>query len=540
MNSGLGIRSELFRDIELSKPDLGFLEAHSENYFGESLPRAKLRALRRDYPVSLHGVGLSLGRADALSKPHLAALKSLADEIEPMLVSEHLAWSAYLHRQVPDLLPLPLTEESLQVMCEHIDQLQSALNREILIENPANYLLFDLLQIPEAEFLNFLADRTGCGLLVDVNNVYVSARNVGRDPHSFIDALNTSAIKQYHLAGHVPISDANGEPVLIDTHNQPVSEETWSLFAHTLGRHGQRPTLIEWDSDFPTLDVLISQCDIANHYLGEVTPATVSNTTQHKPASLATESIDAISLTGLQDTFLDTIISSSPFSPKGNVDANFIHRAKVYQNNVKQAVSDYLAAVYPATRGVVGEDYFKQLAYYAMQASPPSDGNLHNYGADLATFLNDFSELADLPYLEDLMQFEWALHSLYYLPQISGLDPNDLDQATLLTIPVAIRDDVLLLASEYPIYQIHQQSLPDYDGDVSIRLDQGQDTLLVYKHEYTVQVWVLGSATTKLLLAIQESGNLLQAIEGLAGSLEAEQLSHALAQVLERMVLQRL
>ena len=175
MRAGLGIRPELFGPVLEQKPDVGFFEAHSENYFGSSLARAKLLEPRTHYPVSLHGVGLSLGRADDLDESHLAELKSLADEVDPMFVSEHLSWSAYSHRHLPDLLPLPLTEKALATMCDHIDRMQTALGRRVLVENPSNYLLFDQLQIPEPEFLNELASRSGCGLLLDVNNVHVSA-----------------------------------------------------------------------------------------------------------------------------------------------------------------------------------------------------------------------------------------------------------------------------------------------------------------------------------------------------------------------------
>ena len=195
IKSGLGIRPELFPAVEeidhAVDSKFGFLEAHSENYFGESIARSKLLALREVYPVSLHGVGLSLGRADDLNQAHLAQLKDLVDQVEPCIVSEHLAWSAYSHYHLPDLLPLPLTKQAMSIVCQHIDQMQTVLGRQILIENPSNYLLFDQLQIPEADFLNELAQRTGCGLLMDVNNIHVSASNVGRDAAAYILFLIT-------------------------------------------------------------------------------------------------------------------------------------------------------------------------------------------------------------------------------------------------------------------------------------------------------------------------------------------------------------
>ena len=205
MKCGIGIRPELFDAVFEKTPEFGFLEAHSENYFGESIARTKLLEIREHYPVSLHGVGLSLGRADHLNKQHLKQLKELIDEVDPLFVSEHLAWSAYSHRHAPDLLPLPLTDDALDLMCEHVDQMQNFLGRTVLVENPSNYLVFDQLQIPEPEFLNALAKKTGCGLLMDINNVHVSATNVGRDAKAYIDQIDGDLIAQYHLAGYTEV-----------------------------------------------------------------------------------------------------------------------------------------------------------------------------------------------------------------------------------------------------------------------------------------------------------------------------------------------
>ncbi|MFT5571736.1 MAG: hypothetical protein ACI9FR_000656, partial [Cryomorphaceae bacterium] len=287
MKCGLGIRPELFAAVFDRLPELGFLEAHSENYFGQSLARAKLLELREHYAISLHGVGLSLGRADNLNKAHLSELKSLVDEIQPSLVSEHLAWSAYSHRHLPDLLPLPLNADALELMCQHVDQMQSALGRQILVENPSNYLIFDEIQIPEPEFLNLLSSKTGCGLLVDVNNIHVSATNLQRDAKQYLDALDGAHISQYHLAGHTQVKRAieNGEEtVLIDTHNQTVSKSVWGLYEYTINKHGVRPSLLEWDSDFPEFETVLAQCKKADRFLLDRSPPTL--TTSIKKPSL--------------------------------------------------------------------------------------------------------------------------------------------------------------------------------------------------------------------------------------------------------------
>lgn len=273
--AGIGLRAPYTHALLQTRQDVGFLEAHSENYFGDSPAREQLVALANNYPISLHCVGLSLGRADGLDKHHLQQFKSLVDEINPILVSEHLAWSSYQHRHLPDLLPIPYTAEALTIFCDHIKQMQDALGRSILIENPSNYLAFRQMDMSEAEFLNTLAEHTGCKILLDVNNLYLSSQNVGLDAHQYINQLNRDFVGQYHLAGHIERRQEN-DRVLIDSHNQPVSDTVWTLYRECLECFGNRPTLIEWDSDFPPLETLVDQARQATQWMvSEATHAPV-------------------------------------------------------------------------------------------------------------------------------------------------------------------------------------------------------------------------------------------------------------------------
>lgn len=262
--AGIGLRAPYIESLLEHTPDVGFLEAHSENYFGDSPVRHQLLQLSEQYPISLHGVGLSLGRADGLDEQHLSQLASLVDDVQPILVSEHLSWSGYQHRHLPDLLPIPYTNEALSVFCDHVNQLQDTLKRHILVENPSNYLAFRHIDMDEPEFLNELARRTGCRILLDVNNLYLSSRNVDVDAHDYLNWLKGCHIGQYHLAGHVE-RERDGDRVWIDSHNQPVSEAVWSLYRDCLRRFGSRPTLIEWDSDFPPLETLEAQAQQATN-----------------------------------------------------------------------------------------------------------------------------------------------------------------------------------------------------------------------------------------------------------------------------------
>lgn len=539
---GLGIRPELFNNVFEKEPALGFLEAHSENYFGESIARAQLLAVREDYPVSLHGVGLSLGRADNLDSAHLQQLKALVDDVDPIIVSEHLAWSAYSHRHIPDLLPLPLTEQALGLMCQHVDQMQQTLGRQILVENPSNYLVFDQLQIPEPEFLNTLAQRTGCGLLVDVNNIYVSAVNVGRDPQAYLQALDSKHIGQYHLAGYTQVNremskeaDGGQETLLIDTHNQPVYQPVWGLFEKAIEQHGVRPTLFEWDSDFPEFDVLLNECEKANSRMIGLAKnhELVANTQIEIKGQPAAPEFDA--LADMQRHFLDDVFGLS--AQHGAVVPLQQHRISVYQNNLFGAMQEYLAEVYPATQGVVGQEFFKQMVQLLIQLSPPSDGNVHNYGANMGAVIVRFDGLAGLPYLADLIDYEWALHQAYYSKVSDIVDPALMSQEELLTLEVALNSSASIVDSPYPIYEIHRQSLPTYDEEVAINLDQSKDTLLVYKQGYEVQTQILSDSWYLLLSEVQNSKNLLQAIEALSGSIEPQDLTACLGFLFEKQLL---
>ncbi len=255
--AGVGLKPEHYREILQTNPDIGFFEVHAENYMGAGGPPHRyLESVRARYPLSLHGVGLSIGSARGLDQAHLQRLKELIRRYEPGLFSEHLAWSTHEAGFLNDLLPVPYTNETLQKVCEHIDQVQSAIGRQMLLENPSVYVLFAESVIPEAEFLREIAKRTGCGLLLDVNNVEVSATNAKYDPYEYINAFPVEHVGELHLAGFAETRDDIGDRVLIDAHGSPVEPSVWSLYRHTLQTVGPKPTLIEWDNDVPSWHVL--------------------------------------------------------------------------------------------------------------------------------------------------------------------------------------------------------------------------------------------------------------------------------------------
>ncbi|SLN43664.1 hypothetical protein AQS8620_01734 [Aquimixticola soesokkakensis] len=257
--AGLGFKAEHFDTIRQQRPDIGFFEVHAENYMGAGgPPHRQLTALRADYAISLHGVGLSIGGSAPLDRAHLARLRGLIDRYQPESFSEHLAWSSHGGDYLNDLLPLPYTQATLAQVCAHIDQTQETLGRQILLENPATYLLFDESELPETEFLRAVAQRTGCGLLLDVNNVFVSNVNHRDDPRAYLADFPLEHVGELHLGGHTQEELPSG-PLLIDAHGSPVADPVWALYADTLARLGPMPTLIEWDTDVPAFDVLLGE-----------------------------------------------------------------------------------------------------------------------------------------------------------------------------------------------------------------------------------------------------------------------------------------
>jgi uncharacterized protein (UPF0276 family) len=264
--AGIGLRAPHVAEIAATRPGIPWLEIHPENYLGGGPAVRAIEDLRRDYPIALHAVGLSLGSAGGPDRRHLARLRALADRLAPALVSEHLAWSQVGGAYLNDLLPLPYTEESLAVVCRGVDAVQAGLGRRVLVENPSSYLRFAGSTIPEPEFLAALAARTGCGLLLDVNNVHVTARNLGLDPAAYLAALPAAAVGEIHLAGHA-VNDADGRPILIDDHGSPVAAPVWALYEQALRRVGPVPTLVEWDTDVPALEVLLGEMREADRRL---------------------------------------------------------------------------------------------------------------------------------------------------------------------------------------------------------------------------------------------------------------------------------
>jgi uncharacterized protein (UPF0276 family) len=277
VSAGVGFKPEHFGDILAAAQPIGFFEVHAENYMGAGgPPHAQLRALRERYAVSLHGVGLSIGSSRPPDRDHLMRLRRLCDRYAPASFSEHLAWSSHDGVYFNDLLPLPYTEATLARVVEHVDEVQTVLGRQMLLENPSTYVCFSQSTIPEVDFLDEISRQTGCGLLLDINNVFVSATNHGTQPLAYLETFPFDRVKEIHLGGHEKDIDDTGALLLIDTHRSPVAAEVWMLYRQVIDHHGAIPTLIEWDNDVPDWLTLRAEATAAGQILAGVSRASAA------------------------------------------------------------------------------------------------------------------------------------------------------------------------------------------------------------------------------------------------------------------------
>ncbi|MBC7413623.1 MAG: DUF692 family protein [Herminiimonas sp.] len=483
LGAGVGLRASHYRQFLMERPATGWLEVHTENF----LDRAGwdwhvLQQLRRDYPVSLHGVGLGLGSVQGFSTDHLARVRALVERVEPVLVSEHLCWSAVADRQLNDLLPLTLNRAALDLLCARVTHVQDTLDRQLLIENVSSYVRFYADAMSETAFMAALARRTGCALLLDLNNLYVNQINHGEDALAAIATLAPGTVGEIHLAGHLVTPD-----LLIDHHGDTVAAPVWALYEAALTRFGPVPTLIEWDTDIPALAVLLGEAAKAAQIaarcasvtaalparvraIGSAAPlvaaspavspraaaaglaigagqivsktARVSEAASHGGISAvdlpdgsdrgvgkAIQRADGVdhavvsaALSGEQQLFADALYGRAADPVHLFKGDRAAHRFSFYRGNLTATWNNILATTYPVVRELVGDEFFSALARAYGMAEPSGDPDLNRYGASFATFLAGFPHVAELPYLADMARLEWALHRVHYGADAIGID----------------------------------------------------------------------------------------------------------------------
>ncbi|MTW04175.1 DUF692 family protein [Duganella ginsengisoli] len=468
---GVGLRAPHYRQFIEQRPATGWLEVHTENY----LDRAGwdwhvLQSLRQDYPVSLHGVGLGLGSARGFSTEHLQRVRELVRAIEPSLVSEHLCWGAVQAHHVNDLLPLALDHSALALMCGRVQQVQDALQRPILLENVSTYVRFRHDAMSEAEFMAELARRTGCGLLLDINNLYVNQCNHGEDALAALQAIAPGMVGEIHLAGHLVTPQA-----VIDHHGDTVAAPVWALYEAALQRFGAVPTLIEWDTDIPALDVLLGEADKARMRMGACGPIRATEAERPRVAALSAGCGDE--LAQHQQAFaaglFDPAQAPQALAPLAS-HAQLAHRYALYRGNLSATWHKVLAAAYPVIAQLVGDEFFEALSKAYGRAHPSDSGDLNRFGAHFAVFLADFPHVADLPYLPDMAALEWALHRAHYAPDapaataavLAAMAPEEVEQWAPglhpACTPLALATNVVAL------WQAHQPDGPPFPQHMAL------------------------------------------------------------------------
>lgn len=479
--AGIGLRAPHYRAFLERKPDVGWVEVHTENFLAQSgRDRDVLWTVRRDYPVSLHGVGLGLGTVHGFSDGHLARVAALVRALEPALVSEHLSWGALRDRQLNDLLPVPLDGAALDLVAARVRQVQDALGRTILVENVSAYVRFAQDAMDEAGFLAELARRTGCGVLLDVNNLYVNARNHGEDPRAAIAALPSGCVGEIHLGGHLVTADG-----LVDHHGDRVAPPVWDLYRAAVARFGAVPALIEWDTDLPALDVLLDEAAQADRIAAAVVgqggvpgtggaaaaPALVLQEVRLQEtrgggdaAAGPTAQLDA-----LQQTFGAALFDAAGDAALAPLLKGDAHRFGIYRGNLHAHWRRALASAYPVLRQLVGDAFFDDLAPVYGRAHPAQDPDLNRFGAALPDFLAGFAPAAGHPYLPDVARLEWAVHEAWFAPDddrrvpaaaLGGLAPDAFETARAVPHP-----SLRLHASSWAtaaLWQAHQPGGPPF------------------------------------------------------------------------------
>ncbi|WP_395406527.1 DUF692 family multinuclear iron-containing protein [Pseudoduganella sp. UC29_106] len=449
--AGIGLRAPHYRQFLEQRPRAAWLEVHTENFLDQAgWDFHVLQELRRDYAISLHGVGLGLGSARGFSERHLERVRSLVARIEPALVSEHLCWGAVFDRHLNDLLPLALDGSALDLMCERVERVQETLGRAILLENVSTYVRFATDSISEAEFLAELSRRTGCGLLLDVNNLFVNQCNHEEDALAAIAAIAPGTVGEIHLAGHLVTPAA-----VIDHHGDRVAEPVWRLYEAALARFGAVPTLIEWDTDIPALEVLQDEAAKAQSLMSAANRAHVTFGVRHQMLHEA----GAAGMSALaegQETFAGALFDAgreADVAPR----LTRAERFALYRGNLSATWTKALGAAYPVIRQLVGDEFFEALAREYGRAHPSDDGDLNRFGADLAGFLEGFQYTTDLPYLPDMARLEWLLHRAHYAPSADTVDAQALARIPaeeIESVTMELAPTVQLFASDWAVVQL--------------------------------------------------------------------------------------
>lgn len=502
---GLGLRTAHYQDFLSSPQRVDWLEIITDNFLvAGGKPLAVLETIRRDYPLAMHGVAMSIGSAEGLDLDYLARVKSLAHRIEPMWISDHLCWTGAAGNVLHDLYPMPYTEESARLLIAHIRQAQDVLERRLVIENVSSYVRFSSSIDTEWAFLAHVIDEADCELLLDVNNVYVSSINHGFSAQTYLDALPAARVRQIHLAGHSIAGDH-----IIDTHDHPVSAEVWALYAAACRRFPQVATMIERDDNIPPLADLIEELDQAREIAARAileagpAPATVVRGAGDRSAG-------ADGLAVIQHRLADFIVNETPCGLPADVDAAGPLKGErgmqIYHRAYRERLAEVLADSYPKCQLYLGTALFEELAYQYIGAHPPKERHLGTYGAHFAVLLQ--SVYPDNPELPDLAQLEWALREVFDTTNVPAWTLADIGE----TGPEACLASGAVLHPSLSLHTVRTNAVTIWhaiDGDVEVpevTLWAQPRTLAVWRKDLRPHFKSLDTEEAGFLIELGKSG----------------------------------
>jgi len=524
--AGIGLRAPHYRQFLEQRPSAGWLEVHTENYLDQAGGDFHvLQELRRDYAISLHGVGLGLGSARGFSEQHLARVASLAKRIEPALISEHLCWGAVFDRHLNDLLPLALNHSALALLEERVGRMQEALGRPILLENVSSFVRFADDAMSEAEFLATLAQRSGCGLLLDVNNLYVNQCNHGEDALAALQAIALGTVGEIHLGGHLVTPQG-----VVDHHGAKIADPVWRLYEAALARFGAIPTLIEWDTDIPALALLLEEAAKASTIATAFPPAKFDHPGVRKKSGHFLP--ESTSLAAQQQAFSDAL-----FTPAREDALQLKHaeRFGLYRGNLVSTWGKALAAAYPVIEQLVGAEFFTALAREYGRAHPSDSGDLNRFGAHFEQFLRSFEHVQDLPYLPDMARLEWQLHRIHYAVHEPALQAQDINPQTLEQHTFPWQATAHLFESEWavvPLWLAHQ------GAEFPQEMTQPSRALLS-RPQWTAQVTPLQTPAFAALKALKNGETVGAALDAAYALDENFDLAASLQQWLQQQILEK-
>ncbi|MGB6977257.1 MAG: DUF692 family multinuclear iron-containing protein [Gammaproteobacteria bacterium] len=533
---GIGLRVVHIPYILEHQPDVPWLEVLTDNYLNEGgIALHQLHRVRVDYPMVLHGVGLSLGATDPLNWDYLKNLKQLMQQLEPAWISDHLCWVSAQQQYFHELLPLPYTEEALQLLVQRIRRVQDYLGQQILVENVSSYLSYQHSTLTEWEFLNQVAEQADCFILLDINNIYVSATNLDFDANTYLSQINPQRVRQFHLAGYQ--SQLN---YLLDAHSAPVHTPVWQLYEKALTHFGAIPTLIEWDTNIPEFAQLQAEAAKAQAkmQLFQCKNTALKNqvrvdlkTVEHPENKLSLLQADfAAALRGNPITSqLQTLIRPcAKLSVTQSID--------VYRDSMTEALILTLTSIYPVCQQLVGTEFFRGMAQRYICQTPSLSPDLSDYGLFFAEFIAQFPPAQQLPYLADVARLEWAWWSTFHNPNVLSVNP---DWAALASMTETEQSHVILqlcaphhlLASPYPIQQIWQMHQDNNFKNI-INFHENTAYLFIWRDNFTVKIETITRLEWTLLRALQQRQDLATLCE----TITAYDATANIAQILPGLV----